>query len=41
MTADIRQFFGRELYVRSTDVFLDTLYALRTGNGYFKPLVIN
>ena len=31
MTADIRQFFGHELYVRTTDVFLDTLDVFRVS----------
>ena len=35
MTADIRQFFGHELYVRTTDVFLDTLDVFRVSPFIF------
>ena len=33
MTAYFGQFFGRELYFRSTNIFLDALNAFRAGNG--------
>ena len=35
MPTDVRQFFGRELYVRTTDVFLDTLDVFRVSPFIF------